>query len=86
MLILLLSLTYLPLSSIHAANDSFIQINPFLADKDFCGDEKDDDGNGFTDDNCGTKSLKMTYNMSGALSSISLIPVFESTSKVDVYE
>jgi hypothetical protein len=70
--ILLLSLTFTPLLNIHAAaNDSFIQINPFLADRDFCDDNKDNDGDGFTDGSCGTKSLKVTYNLSGAISNVS---------------
>lgn len=67
----MLSLSYLPLKSLEAASDSFDVVNPFLADKDFCGDNKDDDGDGFIDNSCGTKSLKMTYNMSGALANIS---------------
>lgn len=70
-IILLLSLSYFPLKNLQAAADSFDLVNPFLADKDICGDNADNDGDGFTDDNCGTKSLKMTYNMSGALSNIS---------------
>jgi hypothetical protein len=46
-------------------------IDPFIADKDSCGDNKDNDGDGFVDDTCGTKSLKVTNNMSGAVSNIS---------------
>lgn len=69
--ILLLSLSIFSIKSLYAASDSFDLVNPFLADKDFCDDNKDNDGDGFIDDNCGTKSLKMTYDMSGSLSNIS---------------
>jgi hypothetical protein len=72
-IVLLLSLSslYFPLKNIDAAaDDSFIQINPFLTNKDICGDNKDNDGNGFIDDNCGTKSLKTTYDLSGTISNI----------------
>jgi hypothetical protein len=70
-IIFLLSLSYFPLRSLHAANDSFDLVNPFLADEDICGDNMDNDGDGFIDNNCGNKSLKMTYDMSGTLSNIS---------------
>jgi len=33
----------------------------------------DNDGDGFVEDNCGTISLKVTKNMSGAVSNISSI-------------
>ena len=69
--ILLLSLSIFSIKNLKASSSSFDLVNPFLADKDFCDDKKDNDGDGFIDDNCGTKSLKMTYNMSGSLSNIS---------------
>jgi hypothetical protein len=70
-IVFLLSLSYFPLNTLYAATDSFNLVNPFLADKDFCGDNIDNEGDGFTDNDCGSKSLKMTYDMSGTLSNIS---------------
>jgi hypothetical protein len=60
----------------HTTNNSafssnpFTVINPFIASTDLCGDGKDNDGNGFIDDNCGDTSLKITHDMSGAVSNI----------------
>lgn len=71
--LIVLSLSYLPLNNIAAASDPSALINPFIASKDLCGDGKDNDGNGYVDDDCGTISLKITNNMSGAISNISSI-------------
>jgi hypothetical protein len=71
MVVLPLPLSICSIKILNAANDSFDLVNSILADKDLCDDNKGNDVDGFTDDNCGTKSLKMTYNMSGALSNIS---------------
>jgi len=66
------SLSYFLLNSVIAKETSDI-INPFIADKDSCGDSKDNDGDGFVDDNCGTMSLNVKKNMSGAVSNITSI-------------
>jgi len=71
--LLMLSLSYFPLNISSAAKDPSDLINPFVADKDYCGDSMDNDGDGFVEDNCGTMSLKVTTNMSGAVSNISSI-------------
>jgi hypothetical protein len=71
--LLILSLSYFPLNNSVTAQDPTDLINPFIADKDFCGDSNDNDGDGFVDDNCGTMSLKVTNDMSGAASNISSI-------------
>jgi hypothetical protein len=72
-ILLILSLSYFPLSNSVTAKDPSDLINPFIADMDSCGDNNDNDGDGFVDDNCGTMSLKITNNMSGAVSNISSI-------------
>jgi hypothetical protein len=64
--------SYFPLNSVIAKETSDL-INPFIADKDTCGDSKDDDGDGYVDDNCGTMSLNVKHNMSGAVSNITSI-------------
>ncbi len=69
--LLILSLSNSPLDNIAVAGDPFALINPFVADKDLCGDSKDNDGDGFVDDKCGTRSLKVTNDMSGAVTNIS---------------
>ena len=72
--LLILSLSYSSLDNIAVAGgDPTALFNPFIADKDSCGDSKDNDGDGFADDNCGTISLKTTNNMSGAVTNISSI-------------
>jgi hypothetical protein len=71
--LLILSLSYFPLNNSVTAKDPTDLINPFIADKDSCGDSNDNDGDGFVDDNCGTMSLKVTNNMSGAVSNVSSI-------------
>lgn len=71
--LLMLLLSFFPtyiLAKINEASASAL-INPFIADKDSCGDNKDNDGNGFLDDNCGTKSIKVTNDLSGTVSNIS---------------
>ena len=73
MVLLVFSLSYSHLVSIAVAADPTELFNPFIADKDSCGDSKDNDGDGFADDNCGIMSLKVTNNMSGAVSNISSI-------------
>jgi hypothetical protein len=70
--LLMLSLSYFLLNSVIAKETSDL-INPFIADKDSCGDSKDDDGDGYVDDNCGTMSLNVKHNMSGAVSNITSI-------------
>lgn len=71
--LLILSVSNFPLINSTSAKDPSDLINPFIADKDSCGDSYDNDGDGFVDDNCGTMSLKVTNNMSGAVSNISSI-------------
>jgi hypothetical protein len=55
------------------ASDPTPMVNPFVGSVDVCGDGQDNDGNGFVDDNCGTSSLKVEKNMSGAVANISSI-------------
>lgn len=69
MLLLSFSPAYI-LTKINEASASAL-INPFIADQDSCGDNKDNDGNGYVDDTCGTKSIKVTNDLSGAVSNIS---------------
>lgn len=71
--LVILSFSYHPLKNTAFASEPSILINPFIASKDLCGDGKDNDGNGFVDDGCGTISLKVTNNMSGAITNISSI-------------
>jgi hypothetical protein len=59
--------------NISFASDSTTLVNPFIGSVDVCGDGQDNDGNGFVDDNCGTASLKVENNMSGAVDNISSI-------------
>lgn len=72
-ILVILSLSYSPFNNSVTASDPSDLINPFIADEDSCGDSNDNDGDGFVDDNCGTISLKVTNNMSGAVSNISSI-------------
>jgi hypothetical protein len=69
--ILVISLLLFPLINISLASTPSAIINPFIGSEDTCGDGIDNDGNGFVDDNCGTISLKVTNNMSGAIENIS---------------
>ncbi len=71
-MVLIISLL-LPLVNMSLASDPSSLINPFIGSKDICDDGIDNDGNGFVDDNCGTASLKITNNMSGAIANISSI-------------
>jgi hypothetical protein len=68
---IMLTLSYYTTNNAALSKDPSTVINPFIASKDLCGDEEDNDGNGFVDDNCGTTSLKISHNMSGAISNIS---------------
>lgn len=70
LLILSLSITF---NNSVSAKETSDLVNPFIADKDSCGDNKDNDGDGYTDDNCGTMSLNVKYNMSGAVTNITSI-------------
>src|SRR6266498_182654 len=72
-LVLLVTSLLFPLINISLASDPSPLINPFIGSKDVCNDGIDNDGNGFVDDNCGTASLKVTNNMSGAIANISSI-------------
>jgi hypothetical protein len=72
-LIALVIASVLPLINISFASDPSPLINPFIGSVEVCGDGKDNDGNGFVDDNCGTASLKVINNMSGAIANISSI-------------
>jgi hypothetical protein len=72
-LIALVIASVLPLNNISFASDPSPLINPFIGSIEVCGDGKDNDGNGFVDDNCGTASLKVINNMSGAIANISSI-------------
>ncbi len=72
-LIALVIASVLPLINISFASDPSPLINPFIGSMEVCGDGKDNDGNGFVDDNCGTASLKVINNMSGAIANISSI-------------
>ena len=65
-----LTLFYYTTNNTVLSSDPFTVINPFIASRDLCDDEKDNDGNGFVDDNCGATSLKITHNMSGAVANI----------------
>jgi hypothetical protein len=56
--------------NISFATDSAPLVNPFIGSVDVCGDGEDNDGNGYVDDNCGTASLQVTNNMSGAVTNI----------------
>jgi hypothetical protein len=67
------SLFYYPMNNMALASDPSRLINPFIAPKDLCGDGKDNDGNGFVDNDCGTISIKVTNNMSGAIANLSSI-------------
>jgi len=72
-LIALVIASVLPLINISFASDPSPLINLFIGSIEVCGDGKDNDGNGFVDDNCGTASLKVINNMSGAIANISSI-------------
>lgn len=65
-----LTLFYYTTNNSVFSSEPFTVINPFIASTDSCGDGKDNDGNGFVDDNCGDTSLKITHDMSGAVSNI----------------
>lgn len=69
--ILLVFLLVLTQNKLSFASDSSLLINPFIGSIDICGDGKDNDGNGFVDDDCGTAALQVTNNMSGAITNIS---------------
>jgi hypothetical protein len=71
--ILFVILLVLIQNNISFASDSPPLINPFIGSIDVCGDGKDNDGNGFVDDNCGTAALKVMTNMSGAVTNISSV-------------
>ena len=70
-LIVLVIASVSPQINISFASDQSPLVNPFISSLDVCGDGKDNDGNGFVDDNCGTAALKVTNNMSGAIANIS---------------
>jgi hypothetical protein len=72
-LIVLVMSSLLLLMNISFASSPSAIINPFIGSDDICGDGIDNDGNGFVDDNCGTASLKVRNNMSGAIANISSI-------------
>ena len=71
--ILFVILLVLIQNNISFASDSSSLINPFIGSIDVCGDGKDNDGNGFVDDNCGTAALKVMTNMSGAVTNITSV-------------
>lgn len=70
---LFVTLLVLTQNNISFARDSSPLINPFIGSIDVCGDGKDNDGNGFVDDNCGTAALKVMTNMSGEVTNISSV-------------
>jgi hypothetical protein len=72
-ILIVLVMSSLLLIDISFASSPSAIINPFIGSDDKCGDGIDNDGNGFVDDNCGTASLKVTNNMSGAIANISSI-------------
>ena len=68
-----LSIPYYPANNIALASNPFTLLNPFTTASDICNDGIDNDGDGFVDDNCGTRSLKVTKDPSGEVSNISSI-------------
>ncbi|MDQ5869933.1 MAG: hypothetical protein M3530_09450 [Thermoproteota archaeon] len=72
-IIAMLSVLYYPVNNIALASNPFTLLNPFTTANDICNDGMDNDGDGFVDDNCGTPSLKVTKDPSGAVTNISSI-------------
>ena len=68
-----LSVPYYPANNIAIASNPFALLDPFTTASDICNDGIDNDGDGFVDDNCGTRSLKVTKDPSGVVSNISSI-------------
>ena len=68
-----LSVPYYPGNNTAIANNPFTLLDPFTTASDICNDGIDNDGDGFVDDNCGTRSLKVTKDPSGVVSNISSI-------------
>ena len=68
-----LLILYYPATNIAHAGNPFTLLNPFTTRSDVCNDGIDNNGDGFVDDNCGTRSLKVTKDPSGVVSNISSI-------------
>jgi hypothetical protein len=68
-----LSVPYYPTNNTAIASNPFTLLDPFTTGGDICNDGIDNDGDGFVDDNCGTRSLKVTKDPSGVVSNISSI-------------
>ncbi len=61
------------MNNIVLASNPFMLPNPFTTASDICNDGKDNNGDGFVDNNCGTASLKVTKDPSDVVTNISSI-------------